>query len=72
MQHLELAADALQAFMNYARTIESLPNETDILVLRLHSDGSGRICSAQSSHLAYLQFNDLADLLEQLRVLIYW
>jgi hypothetical protein len=67
IEHLDLASEALKAFSLYAEKMERLPQVTDVLVLRLHSDGSGRICSNRESRIIYLSFASLKDLLTQLK-----
>jgi hypothetical protein len=67
MEHLDLAPEALQAFSAYAQKMVQLPETNDVLILRIHSDGSGCICAATSRRPEYIIFRDLADLLQQLR-----
>jgi hypothetical protein len=67
MEYLDLAPETLQAFSAYAKKIEQLPETNDVLVLRLHKDGSGCICASRWHRIEYIGFNDLADLLQKLR-----
>jgi hypothetical protein len=61
------AADALSAFATYAHRMEQNPEETDVVILRLHTDGSGSVCSSARYGRVYLTFDDLDDLLLKVR-----
>lgn len=58
------ASEALQAFAAYARRVEQLPGTNDVLVIRLHSDGSGCVQSCDGD-VRYFDFHDLRELLEK-------